>query len=93
MGQYNLIYYRCLLAARLTLIIQNIAVVACAVIVLIMFGQKISSPIFLILAVVLVLLAIVARLSSLGTTIAIERDWVVVIAKEDEFLLAGNFSV
>ena len=77
-------------AVRLTLIIQNVAVVACAVIVLIMFEQKVSSPIFIVLAVVLVLLAIVARLSSLGTTIAIERDWVVVIAKEDAFLLAGN---
>ena len=80
-------------AIRLTLIIQNVAVVACAVIVLIMFEQKVSSPIFIILAVVLVLLAIVARLSSLGTTIAIERDWVVVIAKEDEFLLAGTNSI
>lgn len=78
------------LAARLTLIIQNIAVVACAMVVLIMFKQSISSPIFLVLAVILVLLAIVARLSSLGTTIAIERDWVVIIAKEDEFLLAGT---
>ncbi|CAB4019122.1 solute carrier family 40 member 1, partial [Paramuricea clavata] len=80
-------------AARLTLIIQNVAVVACAMVVLIMFKQSISSPIFLVLAVVLVLLAIVARLSSLGTTIAIERDWVVIIAKEDEFLLAGTNSI
>lgn len=64
--------------------------VACAVVVLIMFEERISSPIFFILAVSLVLLAIVARLSSLGTTIAIERDWVVVIVKEDESLLAGK---
>lgn len=74
----------------MTLIIQNAAVVACAVIVLIMFEWNISKPLFFVLAVFLVLLAIVARLASLGTTIAIERDWVVVIAKEDEFLLAGN---
>ncbi|XP_028398735.1 solute carrier family 40 member 1-like [Dendronephthya gigantea] len=80
-------------AARLTLIIQNAAVVACAVVILIMFKQSISSPIFFILAVFLVLLAIVARLSSLGTTIAIERDWVVVIVKEDESLLAGTNSI
>ena len=54
-----------------------------------MFKQNTSSPLFVILAIVLVLLAIVARLASLGTTIAIERDWVVVIAKEDASLLAG----
>ena len=81
------------LAVRLTLVIQNVAVVTCAVIVLIMFKQSNSSPIFIILGVVLILVAIVARLSSLGTTIAIERDWVVVIAKEDEFLLAGKILI
>ena len=54
-----------------------------------MFKQNTSSPLFVILAIVLVLLAIVARLASLGTTIAIERDWVVVIAREDASLLAG----
>lgn len=63
--------------------------VACAVVVLIMLKEKFSGWKFFIFAVVLVLLAIIARLASLGTTIAIERDWVVVIAKEDEFLLAG----
>ena len=67
--------------------------VACAVVVLVMFHQNKSSPIFLILAVVLVLLAIIARLSSLGTTIAIERDWVVVIAKENKSMLAGKMSL
>lgn len=81
------------LAVRLTLVIQNVAVVTCAVIVLIMFKQSNSSPIFVILGVVLVIVAIVARLSSLGTTIAIERDWVVVIAKEDSFLLAGKILI
>ena len=55
-----------------------------------MFQESISKALFDILAVILVLLAIVARLSSLGTTISIERDWVVEIAKANEFLLAGK---
>lgn len=78
------------LAARLTLIIQNVAVVACAVVLLLMLTADIhSKSLFTFLEFLLILLAIVARLSSLGTTLAIERDWVVVIAKDDKVLMAG----
>lgn len=79
-----------LLAARFTIVVQNVAVIACALVVLILFDKDLSHVLFVTLAIILVLLAIVARLATLGTTIAIERDWVVVIAQDDEFLLAGK---
>lgn len=77
-------------ATRLTLIIQNVAVVACSGVLLLILATGISKALFPFLEFLLILLAIIARLSSLGTTIAIERDWVVVIAKEDEALMAGT---
>lgn len=74
---------------RLSILGQRIAVVASCAIFLVLFHKKASlygltlTPFFILL----VLLACMEKLCSILNTIAIERDWVVVIAAEDASVL------
>jgi len=87
-------------AARLSLAIQNLATAACALILAAFLhyraelepdGQA-GQP-TLIVSVVAILLAAVARLASCGTNIIIQKDWIVVVAGGDTDKLATMNSI
>merc|ERR1719234_1609388 len=87
-------------AARLSLAIQNLATAACALILAAFLhyraelepdGQA-GQP-TLIVAIVAILLAAVARLASCGTNIIIQKDWIVVVAGGDTDKLATMNSI
>lgn len=74
------------------MIIQNVAVIICGVLLLIMLElqQHIQHPVITLLEAVIIVVGSVADLSSIGTKIAVEKDWVVVIAGSDKSLLASK---
>ncbi|KAI1619093.1 Ferroporti-1 [Exophiala viscosa] len=71
---------------RISILGQRDAVAASCGIFLILFYQKDALPnsTRILLLTVLALLACVEKLCSIMNTVAVERDWVVVIANEDE---------
>lgn len=74
------------------MIIQNVAVIICGVLLLIMLEleRHIQHPVITLLEAVIIVVGSVADLSSIGTKIAVEKDWVVVIAGSDKSLLASK---
>jgi len=87
-------------AARLSLAIQNLATASCALILAAFLHYRAelepegegSQP-TLIVSVVAILLAAVARLASCGTNIIIQKDWIVVVAGGDTDRLATMNSI
>ena len=80
------------LVAQVSLIIQNVAVIICGVLLLIMLELEhhIQHPFITLLEAVIIIVGSIADLSSVGTKIAVEKDWVVVIAGSDKSLLASK---
>ena len=78
--------------AQVSLFIQNIAVIVCAVMLLLLLALKdsLSLSVYVLLEVLVIVIGSVAQLSSIGTKIAVEKDWVVVMAGSDKSLLAGK---
>ena len=74
------------------MIIQNVAVIICGGLLWIMLKleQHIQHPFITLLEAVIIVVGSVADLSSIGTKIAVEKDWVVVIAGSDKSLLASK---
>jgi len=86
-------------AARLSLAIQNLATAACALILAAFLHYRAElepdgpdHP-TLIVSVLAITLAAVARLASCGTNIIIQKDWIVVIAGGDNDKLATMNSI
>ena len=83
-----------LLVARVSLIIQNVAVIICGILLLIMLMVEPPCPqphlpsYFRVLEALVIIIGSIADLSSVGTKIAVEKDWVVVLAGSDKKLLA-----
>jgi len=87
-------------AARLSLAIQNLATASCALILAAFLHYRAelepegeASHPTLIVSVVAILLAAVARLASCGTNIIIQKDWIVVVAGGDTDRLATMNSI
>lgn len=80
--------------AQISLIIQNVAVIVCGVLLLIMLKleEHIQHPYTMLLEANIIIIGSVADLSSVGTKIAVEKDWVVVIAGSDKSLLASKYA-
>lgn len=80
--------------AQISLIIQNVAVIICGVLLLIMLKleEHIQHPYTMLLEANIIIIGSVADLSSVGTKIAVEKDWVVVIAGSDKSLLASKYA-
>ena len=80
------------LVAQVSLVIQNVAVIVCGVLLLIMLEleRHIQRPFVMMLEAIIIIVGSIADLSSIGTKIAVERDWVVVIAGSDKSLLASK---
>lgn len=80
--------------AQISLIIQNVAVIICGVLLLIMLKleEHIQHPYTMFLEANIIIIGSVADLSSVGTKIAVEKDWVVVIAGSDKSLLASKYA-
>ena len=77
-----------------TLLIQNTLVLLCAVVLAVAFALHVSAcadllP-FALTVVVVIVLGSAANLATVANTIAVERDWVVVIADKNESALAGG---
>ena len=77
-----------------TLLIQNTLVLLCAVVLAVAFALHVSAcadllP-FALTVVVVIILGSAANLATVANTIAVERDWVVVIADKNESALAGG---
>ncbi|KAJ7370182.1 hypothetical protein OS493_033807 [Desmophyllum pertusum] len=81
--------------AQVSLIIQNVAVIICGVLLLIMLelDQHLQHPVITLLEALIIIIGSVADLSSIGTRIAVEKDWVVVIAGSDKSLLASTNAI
>lgn len=86
------LFHLFILVARVSLIVQNVAVIICGVLLLIMLEleQHIKHPFITLLEAVIIIVGSLADLSSVGTKIAVEKDWVVVIAGSDKSLLASK---
>lgn len=74
----------------MSLVIQNVAVIVCGVLLWIMLklDQHIQPPFIMMLEAAVIIVGSIADVSSIGTKIAVEKDWVVVIAGSDKTLLA-----
>ncbi|KAJ9575057.1 hypothetical protein L9F63_007792 [Diploptera punctata] len=86
-------------AARLALLAQNTLLVICASTVAIMFEnwEKVSTlwdgSLLIILQIVVVTTAALSRVASIGTSIVMQKDWIVVLANGDLNQLAKVNSV
>ena len=81
-----------------SLLVQNSLVCACSVGLAILFGLDlgicgdVSLYVFIILTSGVILLGASANLATVVNTIAVEKDWVVVIADKNEDILASKTS-
>ena len=86
------------LAATCALVTQNLAVAICAVllILLIEYSEEISETwnggLQVIFLVAVVVFGVIGELASVASKIAIVKDWVVVLADNDEAKLSSIFS-
>ena len=84
------------LVVRTYLFLQNSAVILCAISVFLRLHYEADILTMLdghmsrIMEAILIILAIAAQLASVGSKIAIERDWIVVIAAKDKDKLAST---
>ena len=75
---------------------QNGLVTLCAVGLAVMFGLDLGIcgdvplPLFIVLSALVIILGAAANLATVANTIAIEKDWIVVIADGNKDTLAGN---
>lgn len=78
----------CITVVRVSLLTQNLSVVACcgAVCARLLYGEFQWRH---LLEACVIILAIVAQLASVAYKIAIEKDWIVVVAAGNESLLAS----
>ncbi|KAL5007813.1 hypothetical protein ScPMuIL_016619 [Solemya velum] len=83
-------------AARMSLVIQNLCVIVCAIVVFVVLWYKDEIAVYwddeklLVLCfAVIILIAVGANLSSIAYKIAVERDWVVEICGRDKDMLAS----
>ncbi|XP_023665740.1 solute carrier family 40 member 1-like [Paramormyrops kingsleyae] len=80
--------------AQTSLIVQNLAVVLCGVLLMLIFqfqdplAELYSGWLLTACYIVIITVANIANLASTATSIAIQRDWVVVVAGEDRNKLA-----
>ena len=89
---FRLLLYLHFAVVRVTLILQNILVILCAGIILALLYVKPGDVVTLIVCkIAIIALGSLANLAGKGTTIAVERDWVVVIVGGDKEILAGNY--
>lgn len=81
--------------AQVSLIIQNVAVIICGVLLIIMLelAKDIPHAYFVVLEALVIIVGSIADLSSVGTKIAVEKDWVVVLAGSDKKLLASTNAI
>lgn len=95
----KMLYFYCsrLTSARVFLLIQNLVASICCAILAVFFWPDLyetwSDPVREAVPIVAILLAIVANLASIGSKIAVEKDWIVVISGNDNNKLASMNSV
>lgn len=82
-----------LTSAKVFLSIQNVAVAVCCVVFAAYFWKEdwflgLGDWTTLVVAVIIIVVADVANLASLGSKIVVEKDWIVVIAGDDQSRLA-----
>lgn len=78
----------------ISLLVQNVLVLLCAVVLAVAFVLHVSAcegllP-FALTVVAVIILGSSANLATVANTIAVERDWVVVIADKNESSLGGG---
>ncbi|KAL5260918.1 hypothetical protein ACHWQZ_G006831 [Mnemiopsis leidyi] len=77
---------------RTALIIQNSSVAAAAILIVVAFQLQISyycnEPLFFVFVTLVTILGIVSTLSSSATKMIMERDWIVVLSKQDTDMLS-----
>ncbi|KAM8934164.1 ferroportin-like [Pelodytes ibericus] len=81
-------------AARTSLIVQNVSVILCGIILMVIFMYKlqlttINNWILTLCFILVIIIASIANLGSTATGITIQRDWIVVVAGGDTCVLAG----
>ena len=75
---------------RIALLIQNLLVCISALAILVILLRKPGHPVVLkICEAAIIILGSASNLASQASTIAIEKDWVVVVAAGDKDFLAG----
>nr|CAB3266280.1 solute carrier family 40 member 1-like [Phallusia mammillata] len=76
-------------AARVSLVIQNLAVILCAILLLVnfQFGDKNASYIIGV-EIGAIVLGAISQLASVATGIIIQKDWIVVVAQGKKDMLA-----
>ena len=80
----------CISVVRISLIVQNVLVCMSALVILAILFRKPGHPSLLIVCEAsIIVLGSLANLASQASTIAVERDWVVVVSGEDKNVLAG----
>ncbi|CAL4068552.1 unnamed protein product [Meganyctiphanes norvegica] len=87
-----------LTAARLSLLVQNIMVCACAAILILITTRRSWFTIWdgwalVIAEIAVILTACLAQIGTLGTRLSIEKDWIIVICGKNEKKLANMNSV
>lgn len=83
------------MAAKVFLSIQNLCVIVCCSILAVYFWyvNQFSDTVRIVMAVAVVVVNCVAYLASVGSKIVVEKDWIVVIAGDDNNRLANINSV
>ena len=78
---------------RVSLVLQNALVIVSALVILGILFRKPGHPLLLkVCEATIIVLGSLANLASQASTIAIEKDWVVVVSVGDKDLLAGRLS-
>ena len=82
------------LVIRISLFIQNLLVCLSALVILAILFRKPGHPgVLKVCEAAIIILGAASNLASQASTIAIERDWVVVVAADDKDFLAGLFLI
>ena len=84
--------------ARVSVLVQNIALIACSVLIYLVMSYKAEISALLpgeallrMCYVSIVVIAIVSNLTNMARTTAIERDWIVEICDKDKDMLASKY--
>ena len=85
--------------ARVSVLVQNSALIACSVLIFLVLTYKTEISALLpgeallrLCYVFIVLIAIVSNLTNMARTTAIERDWIVEICNRDKDMLASKYN-
>ncbi|OCT61384.1 solute carrier family 40 member 1 [Xenopus laevis] len=81
-------------AARTSLLVQNVSVIFCGIILMMVFRYKVQLATqhnwaLTVCYILVIIIASIANIGSTATGIIIERDWIVVVAGGDKCTLAG----